>query len=238
MDILAKVAGGEQPQHAFEIGHGDLVIDQQAFHLVEHAVVRGVYRIGPIATPQRDDPNRGSRLLHHSDLHSRCLAPHQNRRVISTRTSQGRGQVEVFEWIAGRMFGRNVQSNEVVVIVFEFGAGGNTEPHAPNDVLEVLHRLGDRMPSSNDRLRSGQGHIDGGNGGNRTGEYPLAFLQGPPDLRLDLVEALAEQGPLLGIGLAQQRLQLLELSAFLTKKLDTDQLERVLEAGAGARRRR
>ena len=82
MHVAAQIAGGEQPQHAFQIGHRHVPVDQQAFDLVEHRIVRGVGRVGPIDAPQRNDPHRRRLLLHHANLHRAGLAAQQQRRLL------------------------------------------------------------------------------------------------------------------------------------------------------------
>ena len=54
----AKAAAGKQPQRALQVGHRHAAIDQQAFDLVEHRIVRGVGGVGPIDPAAGDDPHR------------------------------------------------------------------------------------------------------------------------------------------------------------------------------------
>ena len=77
MHVVLEEAPGEQPQHALQVGHRHVAIDQQALDLVEHRVVRGVGRVGPIDAAQRNDPHRRRRLFHHADLHRAGLAAQQ-----------------------------------------------------------------------------------------------------------------------------------------------------------------
>ena len=110
-----KKAAGKQPQHAFQVGHRHVVIDEQAFDLVKHGIVSGVGRVGAIDATERNDSHGRPRLFHHANLHRAGLAAQEQRRggrrtlrSPASRTLSDRlggRKVKIFERIASRVCG-------------------------------------------------------------------------------------------------------------------------------------
>ena len=198
VDVVLEEAASKQPQHAFQVGHRDVAIDQQALDLVEHGVMGGVGRVGAIDASQGDDPHRRLGLLHDADLHRAGLAAQQQpvlRPGLGERLR--RGQVEVVQRVAGGMLGRDVQGLEIVPIVLHFGAIGHGEPQPAHDVFEFLEGLGDRVEMAQTRANAGDRRIEtrrlgGGSGG--VGDPLRSLFQGGLDLLFDLVESFAGGG--------------------------------------------
>ena len=102
------------------------------------------------------------------------------------------------------MHRRNVQSNKVVVVVLKLGTRRDAEAHATDDVLEIVHRAGDRVSATDHRPGSRQSDIDRGDGDLGHRQLGPPCLQSRLDLGPNLVEDLAQNRPLRGCGLAQQ----------------------------------
>src|SRR5947209_400271 len=66
---LAEHLLGEAPQTPFKVEHRTILIDQQAFDLVEHCLVCGVNGLVAIGLPRCDDTYWRLHLLHCADLH-------------------------------------------------------------------------------------------------------------------------------------------------------------------------
>src|SRR5947209_2339931 len=75
---LAKEFASSSLQTALEVGHGAILVNQQPFDLVEHGLVRGVYRLMAIDFTRDDDTHRWPHLLHGANLHGRSLRAQQN----------------------------------------------------------------------------------------------------------------------------------------------------------------
>src|SRR5690606_17795951 len=135
----------EETQHALQIGHRHVAIDEQALDLMEHWKMRRVGIVWSVDTAQRDHPYRRARLLHDSNLHGARLAAKQHWRIDATL---GRGQVEVFEWIAGRVRRGNIERLEIVPLVLDLWTLGHREPEPAHDLLEFFDclRQGMQMP--------------------------------------------------------------------------------------------
>ena len=101
----------------------------------------------------------GWRLFHHADLHRAGLAAKQQRRLSAPRhvgwqsRPAGRGQIEIFQRIAGRMGLGDVERLEVVPLVFDLGPIGDRETEPAHDVFEFFDRLRDRMEMAEPQRR-------------------------------------------------------------------------------------
>src|SRR5207302_10756131 len=92
----------------------------QPFDLVEHGLVRGVYRLMAIDFTRDDDTHRWPHLLHGANLHGRSLRAQQN---------LARYDPEGVLHIAGGVVRRYIEGLEVVVIGFYFRPLYDMEAH-------------------------------------------------------------------------------------------------------------
>ena len=140
---------GEQP---LEVGHRDVPVDREPFHLVEHRGVRDV-GVGPVDRAGRDDPDRGLHPLHRPDL--------DRRRVGAKDEIAGRGfDVERVLHVPRRVLRGKVEGLEVVIVALDVRSPPDGEAEAAEDGDDVRHRLGDGMPVTRHRPPPGKGDVD------------------------------------------------------------------------------
>ena len=192
--VAAEEAAGEQPQHALQVGHRHVAIDQQAFDLVEHRdsawrrpcradrrgrseMIRtggGVFSITRICTVLvwlRSKAATGGRPV---DVGSPPARP-----VVALMDVQ----VEVFQRIAGRVLGRDVQGLEVVPLVLDLRPLGHGEPQPAHDLLQLLDRLRDRVQMAQAGADAGHRGIEpsdcGSSGRDAEASRSCSRLHGP-----------------------------------------------------------
>src|SRR5262245_48685401 len=109
---------------------------------MEHRVVRLIDLIGSIDASQCDNSHRRRLVFHYSNLNRAGLTSEQQRSASGFRRC---GQIEVVEWIAGRMVQRNIQSVKVVVLVLNLWSVGHGETKTTHDFGQFGNGLRNRM---------------------------------------------------------------------------------------------
>ena len=139
--VRAVKPAREFVEDVFQVGHGDALVHDEPFELVEEEAVRGVHGVGAIDPAGRDDADGRPALLHHADLHRARLAAQQHVVVEEERV----------EGVARRMVLGDVQRLEVVVVALDLGAEGDLEAEPDEDVLDRGDGLRERMePAARD----------------------------------------------------------------------------------------
>ncbi len=67
--VRAEDLPREVGEGSLEVGQGDVLVDRQTLHLVEHRRVRGIERVPPEHPARDDDVDRRVVLLHVASLH-------------------------------------------------------------------------------------------------------------------------------------------------------------------------
>ena len=134
--------GAEEPaeemhQNPLQVGEGHLLVNHEAFHLMEHRGMRGVGFVPSIACARHDHPERGSLRAHDADLDRRGVRPQES--VV------GQGEEQGVLRVPGGMIGGKVEGTEVVEVVFDLGPLGDAEPHGDEDPDDLLLDRPERM---------------------------------------------------------------------------------------------
>ena len=133
----------------------------------------------------------------------------QNRRTPVARTAfvrtsdGGSRHVEVIERVAGRMGFGDVEGLEVMPFILEFGSVGDGKAKPPHDLLEIVHRLGQRVLAAQIERSAGKRDVDSTGDRLGAGGFLLPRFECRFDLRFGLVELLANHRPLRRFDLAQ-----------------------------------
>ena len=150
LHILAKHFTRKRQEHALEIGHRDVLVDQEPFDLVEHRAVGRVV-VAAIHTARCDDLDRQLTVhfFHRMHLHARSLGA-QHHLVVD---------VEGVLHIARRMIRWQIQRLEVVVIAFDFRPFRNLKTEASENALGIVHNLGQRVQMALWHARARERHV-------------------------------------------------------------------------------
>ena len=165
---------------------------------MEHRVVRGIVRIGSVHAANRTDLQRRLHRLHRTDLHRGCLRAKQQ---LSRNFA---AEKEVVSGSTRRMAIGNVERVEVVPLILELRAVGNSESHAPEHIDDLVNGLGKHMSCALAHRHSRLGDIDHralGRGNRRV----LGRVERTFDRGLHFIHALANRWLLL-LGHALQRI--------------------------------
>ena len=127
-------------ERAFEVTEADVLIDVEAFELVEDAEVRGVDFIATIGCAGSNDAH-GERLggFHGANLHAGRVRAQQ----AAIR------QVKSILLVASRMIGRRVQRIEAMPLGFNLGSFCQCEAHAAQRADSEIANLCERMQRAN-----------------------------------------------------------------------------------------
>ena len=116
---------------------------------MEHRRVR-LIRITPVYPTGRDDSNRHALFHHRANL---------DRRRVGTQQVSAR-EVERVVHCSCRMIVGDIQSREVVEIVFDLRTGPDPEAGIAKDALDARHRPGYRVPTAPVQAPPVEGDID------------------------------------------------------------------------------
>ena len=127
----------ERMQHAFQMSHAHVPANQQALDLVKHRRV-GLVRITSVHLARRDNPVRRRTFFHHPDLHGRGVRAQQP--AIT--------EIEGIVHGACRVVRREIEQFEIVVVVFNLGAGCDIETQPGENADRPFHGHGDRVQAT------------------------------------------------------------------------------------------
>ncbi|MCY1175091.1 hypothetical protein D9M73_153140 [compost metagenome] len=199
---------------ALEVGEADVLIDQQAFHLVEHRRV-GQVGVAAVHAARADDANRRLLAFHGADLYRRGMGTQQHVGI----------EIEGVMHRPGRVVARDVERLEVVIVVFDLRAFGDAVADTGEELFDAFQSAGNRMQTTGGLATARQGHINalGGQTGAEFGffESRLARVEHLGDAFLGVVDQRANFWPLFGRHVAQG-LHHLGQFAFLAKELNPD----------------
>ena len=147
--VGAEHGPGEGLQRALEVGQGDVLVDHQPLHLVEHGGVGGI-GVAPVRLARSDDVDGRPLLLHGAHLHGRGMRAQQD------AVAHEEGVVQR----AGGMIGRRVEGLEVVVLGLDLGPVDDLVAHADEDVLDLALGLSHQMQMPERRPPSREGDVD------------------------------------------------------------------------------
>ena len=191
LDALAVHLAGELVQRALQVAHGDVLVDHQALHLVEHRAVGGVGLVGAVHPARADHADGRLAGGHDAGLHRGGVGA-QHDVVI---------HVERILRIAGGMVLGQVQKLEVVVVILHLRALHHLVAHAHEDVHHLRKRDVHRVQRAGAASGAGQGHVDGlrlqARGLFLGGQLPGALLQFFLQRGAHVVHQLAHLRPLL-----------------------------------------
>ena len=233
LELLLEELPQEPLQHAGEVSDGDVLADDQPFHLVEGVLVGGVRLLVAEHAPGRDHPEGRREALHRPDLHRRGLrAHHQVPLVIA---------VEGVLHLPRRVVGGDVERLEVVVVKLDLGTVEHRVAHRDEDLLDLAAHLRQGVERAPHLRCSGQGGVEAFalalGGEPRFLEGSAARLDRRLDLLLEQVGPLADDATLLR-GQARDRREQLGHRALLADELAVDGAEGLgITGGLDARQR-
>ena len=135
--------------------HMRLAVHEQPFELMEHGGVGHVV-VAPIGAAGDDDAVRRRRRSHAADLHRRGVGAQQRPRAVLPRR-----EIEGVVHLPRRVFGRDVELGEIVVVVLDVGAHGDRESHIGEDLGYLVEDLTHRMHRAGGFGARGGGDVDG-----------------------------------------------------------------------------
>src|SRR5262245_9643058 len=115
----------ESLERTFQVGKGNTLVNQQAFHLMEHRRVGRVESVSPEYASRADDPYRRLHLFHRSYLHRRSMSSQD---LIF-------GYKECVARIPRRMPDRKVERIEIVIGALDFGTVFYRVAHGNEDIF-------------------------------------------------------------------------------------------------------
>ena len=219
---------GHVVQHALQVGEGDVLVDDQALHLVEHRAVGGVHLVLAVAAAEDGGADGQGARLHDARLHVAGLGAQEGAALLV--------EIEGVRPLAGGVVLVGVQAVEVIDGLLDLGAVVYLKAHADEDVLELVdddvHRV---LVPALDAL-AGQGDVQRLGLELRfqrgLGEGGLAALELGLELGAHAVGQLADDGALLCGELAHLFEDGGEL-ALLAEVLHPQRLKRFGVRGAG-----
>ena len=132
--VWAEHLLGKRQEDLLEVGERNVLVDIEAFHLMEETVGTGSDSLIAIDTTRTDNPDGsgeftvlGVHVFHHTGLNRRGVRTEQN--VLRDIVGMLRDEEGVLH-VAGRMVGSEVHLGEHVEVVFHLRAVGKDEPHA------------------------------------------------------------------------------------------------------------
>src|SRR4249919_2931815 len=149
-EIALEECAYEFGQRALEVGEARVLVDEQAFALVEHWRV-GLVAIAAVDLAERDHAQRRLVAEHVAHLHARGVRAQQA--TIP--------EVEGVVHRTRRMVRREVQRLEVVPVILDFRAIAQLETEAAEDVGDALDRAADRMQAAAAGVEAGQRDVNG-----------------------------------------------------------------------------
>src|SRR5437660_5484405 len=155
--IASEDLARERVEGPFEVGHRELLVDREAFVLEEDRLADGVRGLVAVAAPGNDDPDRRLALLHHPNLHRRCMCPSKNgpRGIVSERI----GDPERVPLLTRGVTCRNVERLKVVVVPLDLRTLDGLEAERSEDARDLTDRLRDRMQATDAHPPRREGHV-------------------------------------------------------------------------------
>ena len=134
LDVCTEQRLDEFVEHSLQVAERDALVNDEAFHLVEH---RGVGRVGVGTEHAARDQHLDRRLfhVHDADLTAAGLGSQHN--VVC--------DVERILHVAGGMVLRHIQAGKVVVVVLDLRALVNLKAHTGEHVDDLILDEGDRV---------------------------------------------------------------------------------------------
>ena len=155
-DLGAEIGGEELLQHPFQVRHGDIAVNRQAFDLMEHRRM-GLVVIGAIDPAGADHPARRAMGLHMPDLHRRSMGAQHMRRAVIPLAPMG---IERVHLGPRRVVAGDVQRVEVVPIGLNLRPFGHGEAHIGENRGDFFGDLADRMDRALPPVSRRQGHVE------------------------------------------------------------------------------
>ena len=150
--LFAEHLFGKIEDALFEVGKRYVLVDIQAFYLMEDAVSPVGDRLVAENSPGADDPDGRFLVLHRTDLNRTGVCAQQDVRIF--RDEEG------VLHVAGRMFGWKVQRREDVPVILDFGTFRHGVAQTGKDLDNLVFDQRDRVAATDRIVRSGTGHVD------------------------------------------------------------------------------
>ena len=128
---------GEEQKHLLEVLERDVLVDVEAFHLVEEAVGAGRDGLVPIYSTGADDADGGLCLLHHTCLHAAGMRAEDD---VGVRFHEER-----ILHVTRRMVVGKVHAAIYVPVVFHLRSLGQREAQAAEDIHYLVLHDGERV---------------------------------------------------------------------------------------------
>ena len=139
VDFGAEEGVHELVDGASQVTHGDALVDDKAFELVERRQVGGIGRVGAEGASGSDDVDRRLLVLHSADLHRRGVRPQHDLFGFTKVHEDG------VEAAPSRVPFRDVERLEVVPGGLDLGALGHGITHTHEHVFEAIAGLRNQM---------------------------------------------------------------------------------------------
>ena len=143
----------------FKVGKSDVLVNVEAFYLMEDAVGAGRYGfVSEHAAGAHHADGQGLRF-HGAHLHGGGVRAQQQRIHMAGAHEEG------VLHLAGRVVGREVQGLEHVVVVFDFRTFGHIIAELAEDIHDLLADNGNGVAGTQGEGISGHGEVFLGSGG-------------------------------------------------------------------------
>ena len=134
LGVGTKHLAGKGEEHLLEVGKGDVLVNVQAFDLMEEAVCAGRDGLVAVNTTGTNHTDRRLHSLHHAALHGRGVGAQEHIGLT--------GHEEGVLHVASRMVVGKVHRTENVPIVLHLGTIGKREAEAREDVNNLVAHEG------------------------------------------------------------------------------------------------
>ena len=151
----AEIGREEFLEHPFQIRHGDIAVDRQAFDLVEHRRMRLVV-IGTVHATRRNRADWRALRFHRPDLHRRGMGAQHVRRAV---VAFGPVHVERVHLGPGGVMAGNVQRVEIVPVGFDLRPFGDGKAHIGKDRRDLFPDLRHGVHGAGAAVTPRQGHV-------------------------------------------------------------------------------
>src|SRR5579862_8436935 len=147
-DICTKHFLYKKIKCLFKIRKRNMLVDIEAFGLVEETMSPGANGFISIYPPRTDDADRRLLAFHHSCLHAARMRAQQPVRILRN--------IKCILHVTGRMIFGQVQGSKVVPVIFNFGSFCNGKTESSENVHDLVSDEADGVPAAKGQFVSRQ----------------------------------------------------------------------------------
>ncbi len=160
LGVGAEERGKDVVKQRLEVADGHVLVDIEAFKLVEVGAVGGIGGVAPERAAGRHDAHRGRMLQHGADLHRGGVCPQEIFFTVDPAgdVAEARrvGKIERVLHVARGVSGRRVERVEAVEFSLHLRAIGDREADLAQDAAHLLAHQRERMVGAGAAVRRRQ----------------------------------------------------------------------------------